>query len=124
MDYLHLHIQFPSGTSETHYTNVNPIDRSKQNPILETCFYEVELPGIEIKESAVIIISESDAQCDSNVKEYLISINHRENDSALSVKAKKLQLKGVRLLESQQLDGTNCCKLKNGSTSWEKSSNN
>ena len=52
-------------------TNGNPVDRSNQNPILDTHLYEVEAPGGEMAEMAVNIIAKSiNAQCDVNGNEY------------------------------------------------------
>ena len=35
----------------------NPIGRSNQNPVLDTCLYEVEFPGGEITELAANMIA-------------------------------------------------------------------
>ena len=45
----------------------NLIGRSKQNPILDKCFYKVESPGGEVTELAANIIAQlMYAQCDVN----------------------------------------------------------
>ena len=72
-----------------HDDNGNPIGRSNQNPILNTCFYEVDLPGGEITELAANITAESMyAQCDVDRNEYLLFesfIDHKKLDLALGV---------------------------------------
>ena len=55
--------------------NSNPIDRSNQNPILDTNLYEVEFTGGEIMELAANIINILQSmcvQCDVNWNEYLL----------------------------------------------------
>ena len=60
----------------------DPINRYNQNPILDTCLYEVELPRGEISELADNMIEESTyAQCDVDGNEYLLLeafIDHRK----------------------------------------------
>ena len=77
-----------------HDANGNPIGRSNQNLILETCLYEVEFPGENITELAANMVAESMyAQCvvDGNVYLFLEAfINHRKNGSALSVEDQKV----------------------------------
>ena len=66
------------------------------NPILDTHLYKVEFPGGEITELAAKMIAESIyAQCDVDWNEYLLLeafINHRKNDSALSVEDHKIDV--------------------------------
>ena len=51
----------------------NLIGRSNQNPILDTCLYEVEFPGGEITELAANMIAEPMyAQHDVDGNEYLL----------------------------------------------------
>ena len=50
---------------QKHDADGNPIGRSNQNPILDTCLYEVEFPQGEMTELTANIIAESMyAQCD------------------------------------------------------------
>ena len=52
---------------------VNQFVDTNQNHILDTCLYEVEFPGVEIKELAVNITTElMYAQCNSNGNKYLL----------------------------------------------------
>ena len=85
----------------------NPIGRSNQNPILDTCLYEVEFPGGQMTDLAANIIAESmHAQCDVDGDEYLLLeafIYHRKNGSALSVEDQKVASKGTKPFKSQQL---------------------
>ena len=78
--------------------NGNPIGRSNQNPILDTCLYEVEFPGGQVTELAANIIAESMyAQCGVGRNEYLLLeafIDHIKDGSALSVEDQKKVVKG------------------------------
>ena len=60
--------------------NSNPIDRSNQNPILDTHVFAVEFPGEEITELAANIIAKlMCTQCDFDSNEYLlleVFVNH------------------------------------------------
>ena len=80
----------------------NPISRSNQNLILDTHLCEVEFPGGEITELTAIIIAESMyAQCDVDGNDYLLlesSIDHRKDDSALSVEDQNIVVKGRYIL--------------------------
>ena len=78
--------------------NGNPIGRSNQNPILDTCHQKVGFPGGETIELAANIIAElMYAQCDINGNEYLLLeafIDRRKNSSALSVEDQKVVIRG------------------------------
>ena len=72
---------------------------------------------------ATIIAESMYAQCDVNWNEYLLLkafIDHRKNDSALSVEDQKVIIKGQETLRKSTAGWDICCKWKDGSTSWEK----
>ena len=78
--YVNAEILLPRGDKMTqgwvvcqkHDANGNPIGRSKKNPILDTCLYEVEFPRVEMTQLAVNIIAESMyAQCNVDGNEYI-----------------------------------------------------
>ena len=81
-----------------HNANGNQIVRSNQNPILDTCLYEVEFPEGEMTKLVANIIAESMyAQCDIVENEYLLLdafINHGKNGLALGVDDQKVVIKG------------------------------
>ena len=78
--------------------NGNPIGRSNQNPILDTCLYKVEFPCGKMTELVANIIAASVyAQCDVIGNECLLLealINHRKNSSALNVEDQRIVVKG------------------------------
>ena len=81
-----------------HDANDNSIGRSHQNPILDTCLYEVEFPWGEMTELAGNFIAISIyAQCDVNGNENLLLeefINLRKNGSPLSVEDQTIVVEG------------------------------
>ena len=78
-------------------------------------------------ELAANIIAESMyAQYDVNGNEFLLLeawINHKKNDSAVSVGDQKVVIKGQETLRKSTTGWDICCKWKDGSTSWAKLSN-
>ena len=73
---------------QKHDSNDNPVGRSNQNTILDICLYDVEFPGGEITEMVANIGESMYTECDVIWNEYLLLmafIDHRKNDSALSV---------------------------------------
>ena len=71
--YVNAEILLPRGDTmargqvvhQKHDADGNPIGRSNQNLILDTCLYKVEFPGREMTELAANIIAESMyAKCD------------------------------------------------------------
>ena len=74
---------------QKHDADGNPIGRSNQNPILDTCLYDVDFPVGEMTELAANIIAESIyTQCDVEGNEYFLLeafVDHRKNGSALNV---------------------------------------
>ena len=88
--------------------NGNPMGRSNQNPILDTCLYEVKFPGGEITELAVNIIAElMYVQCNVDGNEYLLFeafINHRKNGLALSVEDQIIVVNGQETLRKSTAD--------------------
>ena len=84
------------------YASNNPIDRSNQNPILDTCLYEVKFPGEEFMEMEANVIAEVVyAQCDVDGSEYLLLeafVDQRRNGSALYVEDQMIVVKGKEIL--------------------------
>ena len=80
----------------------NPIGRSNQSPIFDTCLYTVEFFEGEIKKLAANIIAESMyAQCDVNGNKYLLLeafADHRKNGSPLNVENQRKVVKGQETL--------------------------
>ena len=77
-----------------HDVHVNLIDRSNQNPILDTWLYEVEFSKREKTGLAANIITElMYAQSDANGNEYLLLeafSNHRKIGSTLNIEDQKI----------------------------------
>ena len=112
-EYLHAETLLPRGDKMArghvvcwkHNSNSKPIGRSNQNSILDTHLYEVEFPGVGIKELAANTNSIY-ALCDVNGNKYLLFeafVYHRMNDSVLSVEDHKIVV--PKPLERQQLVG-------------------
>ena len=75
-----------------HNANGNTVHRSNQNPILDTCLYEVKFPMGKITELADNVIAESMcAQCDVNGNEY---------HSLIIEKMIQLSMQRIRKLQS------------------------
>ena len=109
-----------------HNANGNQIVRSNQNPILDTCFYEVEFHGREMKLAINIIAELMYAKCDIGKKEYLLLkafIDHRKNGSALNGEDQKIVAKRQKALRKSTAGLDICCKWKDSSTLWKKISN-
>ena len=110
-----------------HDADDNPIGRYNQNPILEIYLYEVEFSWREVTELAANIIAESMyAQCEVDENEFLLLealINHRKNDSPLSVEDQQIVDRGGETLRKSTASRDICWRWKDGSTSWEKLSN-
>ena len=102
---------------------VKPIGRSNQNPILDTCLYEMESPGEKIIELEANIIKESIySQYDVNRNEYTLLvafINHRKSGSDLSVEDQMIVVKVQETLRKSTAGWDIYCKWKDGSTSWK-----
>ena len=83
-------------------TDGNPIGRSNQNPILDTCLCEVKFLGGVMTELAINIIVESMyAQCDVDTNKYLLLeafIDNRKNGSAANVEDQKIVFKRQKTL--------------------------
>ena len=94
-----------------HDTNGNPIGRSNQNSILDTCLHEGEMT-----ELVVNIIAESMySQCDVNGNEYLLLkafIDDRKNGSALNVHDQKVVIEWLETLRKSTASRDICCEWK------------
>ena len=101
--------------------------RSNQNPILDTCLYEVQHPWGETTELAVNIAAESIYDpCDIKGNKYLLLeafVDHRKNASALSAEDQRKVVVGRETLRKSTTCWDICCKWKVGSTLWEMLSN-
>ena len=82
---------------QKHDANGNPVGRSNESPIMDTCLHEVKHPGGETEELVANIITELIyAQCDVDGNNYLLLemfINHKKNESALSVDDQNILVK-------------------------------
>ena len=83
---------------QKHDIHGNQIGRLNQNPLLDTFLSEMEFSGREISKLAANIVAESMyVQCNVNGNKYLLLeafVDHRINNSALSVEDQKVVIKG------------------------------
>ena len=77
---------------------VNTIDRSSSNPILDTRTYEVEFKDGSMSTYSTNVIAESMyAQCDEEVQQYLLFgsiLDHNRDGYALSVADQDVVVRG------------------------------
>ena len=76
----------------------NPTGRAKENPILDTQEYQVELGYGEVSELTTNVIAESMyASCDDEVNKYLLMdslVDYHNNNKVMSVSDKRSELRG------------------------------
>ena len=101
---------------------VNTIDRSSSNPILDTRTYEVEFKDGSMSTYSTNVIAESMyAQCDEKGKQYFLFgsiLDHKTDVHALSVADQDVVVRGRSSKQKTTKGWHLCVQWKDGTTTW------
>ncbi len=131
-EYMHALVVLPRGSQMMHGTikackrdlDGNPICWQSDNPILDTCFIDIELPDDEVTLLTANMTAQAMyAQCDIDRNVYFsleCFVDIKKDSTAISLDDQKAVHNGQEYLHHTTLSLHKCFQWKEGSKSWEK----